>query len=460
MRTKFFAVLNIVVLLLIARVSNILRAELRPNILVIVADDLGYADLGFQGCRDIKTPHLDELAQRSIRCSSGYVSHPFCSPTRAGLMTGRYQQKFGHENNPTWLPEDTVAGLPVSVATLPQLLQPANYRTIAIGKWHLGAHRQFHPNARGFLHYFGLLGGGHNYFPAEIGSAEYNIPMDRNGQPEPLDGYLTDVLVREARRAIAGKSDQPWFMYLAFNAPHSPLHVTSALAKRAEHIADETRRGYAGLVMSVDDGVGAVMAELRNSNQLDNTLVFFISDNGGPVNVTHANNGPLRGAKGQVYEGGIRVPFLVSWPSKLAKGVEYKQPVISLDIFATCLAAAQTPALDHGKMDGRNLLPYLMGEQSGAPHDKLFWRTGGGVSWAVRSQNWKLLKVDQKEELYNLATDLGETRDLATQETELVNQLNAAYAQWNKSNVEPLFQSPGGGRARKNPGPAKVTIQD
>ncbi len=348
------------------------QAAERPNILVIVADDLGYADTGFQGCTDIATPHLDALAQRSIRCTNGYVTHPFCSPTRAGLLTGRYQQRFGHENNPTWLPESTEVGLPLSQTTLPQVMQGAGYRTLAIGKWHLGAHRQFHPNRRGFDYYFGLLGGGHNFFPGITGSAEYTIPMDRNSTPESLDGYLTNVLAREASQMVAKKSDQPWFMYLAFNAPHTPLQITPELQRRAAHIADDTRRGYAGLLMGMDDGVGVVMDELRRSGQLSNTLVFFISDNGGPVHVTHSSNGPLRGAKGQVYEGGVRVPFLVSWPARLAQGEVYEQPVVSLDVFATSVAAAEAKTSDSVELDGRNLLPYLRRERNDAPHEHLF----------------------------------------------------------------------------------------
>lgn len=160
----------------------------------VIADDLGYHDVGFQGCKDIATPHLDALAKRGLRCTNGYVSHPFCSPSRAGLLTGRYQQRFGHENNPEWLPESTVAGLPLSQTTLPQVLKAAGYKTLAIGKWHLGAHPQFHPNRRGFDYFYGFLGSGHVYLADAKSSVEYEIPMNRNGKEETLTGYLTDVL--------------------------------------------------------------------------------------------------------------------------------------------------------------------------------------------------------------------------------------------------------------------------
>ncbi|MFA6546407.1 MAG: sulfatase-like hydrolase/transferase, partial [Limisphaerales bacterium] len=314
----------------------------RPNILLIVADDLGYADVGFNGCKDIPTPHLDQLAKQSLRCPNGYVTHPFCSPTRAGLLAGRYQQRFGHELNPAWLPESTVAGLPLSQFTLPQALKTAGYATAAIGKWHLGAHPQFHPNRRGFDDYFGLLGGGHNYLPDVKGSTEYTIPMNRNGKDEPMTGYLTDVLGQEAADYIKRQAGKPWFLYLAFNAPHGPLQATEKQLSRVRHITDATRRNYGGVVVGLDDAIGVVSGALHESGQAADTLVWFFSDNGGPVSVTHSDNSPLRGWKGQVYEGGIRVPFLISWPGRLPAGRDFTAPVHSLDVFAT--AAALTGA--------------------------------------------------------------------------------------------------------------------
>ncbi|MBI5774612.1 MAG: sulfatase [Verrucomicrobia bacterium] len=442
-------------------------AAAKPNILVIVADDLGYADVGFNGCKDIPTPNLDALAKQSLRCTSGYVSHPFCSPTRAGLLTGRYQQRFGHENNPAWLPESTVAGLPLSQTTLPQVLKTAGYATAAIGKWHLGAHPQFHPNRRGFDDYVGMLGGGHIYLPGAKGGAEYQIPIDRNGAKEELAGYLTEFLGREAAGYINQHKGKPWFLYLAFNAPHTPLQITDALAKRAAHIADETRRGYAGLVLGLDDAVGVVTKALKDSGQTENTLVFFFSDNGGPISVTHSDNTPLRGAKGAVYEGGMRVPFLVSWPGKLAAGKDYAQPVISLDVFPTAAALAGVPlAPSDGErarvrgtsnFDGVNLFPFLTGEKKGAPHDRLFWRTGGGAAHAVRQGDWKLVKLkDNPAELYNLASDIGESKNLAPEKPDLATQLQSALAAWDKELVAPIFESPGGGAQKKKRGPAKV----
>jgi arylsulfatase A-like enzyme len=434
-----------------------------PNILVILADDLGYADCGFQGGKDIPTPNLDALAKRSIRCTSGYVTHPFCSPTRAGLLTGRYQQRFGHENNPAWNPDDAHLGLPLSQTTLPQVLKTAGYKTSCIGKWHLGAHESLHPNRRGFDDYFGLLGGGHIYLTGARGGAEYQIPLDRNGKPEPLTEYLTTVLGREAARYIkqhkpaSGSDAQPWFLYLAFNAPHTPLQATDELLARVKHIEDETRRGYAALLVGLDDAIGETLTALRDSGQEKDTLVFFLSDNGGPIGVTHSSNEPLNGAKGTTYEGGVRVPFLVSWPGKLAPGRDYAQPVVSLDIFATAAELTGAKVPPSHRLDGVNILPYLQGEKTGSPHERLFWRAGGGASWAVREGEFKVVKMDNTDpQLFNLANDIGEKHNLSAEQPAVLNRLTVAYQTWNKDNVAPLFNNPNEGKAKAQPKAAKL----
>lgn len=418
-------------------------AAAKPNILIILVDDMGYADVGFNGCKDIPTPNIDALAREGLRCTSGYVSHSFCSPTRAGLMTGRYQQRFGHENNPAWLPESTVAGLPLSQTTLPQIIKTAGYVTGCVGKWHLGAHPQFHPNRRGFDEYFGLLGGGHAYLPGAKGGVEYQIPMDRNGTPEPLTEYLTTLLGREGAAFITRHKGQPWCLYLAFNAPHTPAQVTEPLMERVKHIADPIRRGYAGLLVGLDDAIGVVTGALKESGQQKDTLVFFLSDNGGPVSVTHSDNTPFRGAKGQVYEGGIRVPFVVSWPGRLAQGKDYDQPVSSLDVLATSAALAGAAIPRGVPLDGVNIFPFLTGEKKGSPHARLFWRSGGGAKFAVREGDWKLVGGESGQvELYDLAVDPGETNDLAAMRPEVLARLRKAYDEWNKDNVAPRFESP------------------
>jgi arylsulfatase A-like enzyme len=436
----------------LATESVVIAANAKPNVLLIVADDLGFADVGFHGCKDIPTPHLDRLAAASVRFTNGYVTHPFCSPTRAGLLTGRYQQRFGHENNPAWKPESAVLGLPLSQTTLPQALKTAGYSTGAVGKWHLGAHPQFHPNRRGFDEYFGMLGGGHVYLGGTKGGVEYSIPMDRNGQPEPLDGHLTEVLGREAAAFVTRHKAEstPWFLYLAFNAPHTPLQVTDKQLERVQHIADETRRKYAGLVIGLDDAVGQVLATLKSSGQSEHTLVWFLSDNGGPVGVTHSDNSPLRGAKGQVFEGGVRVPFLISWPKRLSAGKTFDAPVHSLDVFATVAALADAKVPESHAVEGVDLLPYLTGAKSAAPHKHLFWRTGGGAKFAVREGDWKLVADDpSKPQLFNLATDIGELKDLSTGHPEVFARLRQAYDEWNQHNIVPGFENPQANQTKK-----------
>jgi len=428
----------------------------RPNVVVILADDLGYADVGFNGAKDVPTPHLDQLARQGVRFTSGYVSHPFCSPSRAGLLTGRYQQRFGHENNPVFDPANEKLGLPLDQVTIARVLHQAGYVTAAVGKWHLGAAPQFHPMKRGFDEYFGLLGGGHDYFKAasEGDSREYQIPIQRNGQPVELKEYLTDVLTREAVAVVRRYRDRPFFLYLAYNAPHTPLQVTRKYLDRVGRIEDPLRRPYAAMVCSVDDGLGAVVAALDEMKLTTRTLVFFLSDNGGPTAVTHSRNDPLRGAKGSVYEGGIRVPFVARWTGRLPAGAVYAQPVIALDILPTAAAAAGAELPQGAKLDGVNLLPHVCGEDPRAPHETLFWRTGGGQSHAARSGRWKLVKTaGGPVSLYDLEADVGESKDLAPAEPQRVEELSRQFAAWNAQLVPPLWENPR--QAKKAASPKK-----
>lgn len=425
----------------------------KPNIIVILADDLGYADVGFHGCRDIPTPNLDRLAAEGVRCTNGYVSHPFCSPTRAGMITGRYQQRFGHENNPRYDTRDNVAGLPTSQHTVAEVLTAAGYVTGAVGKWHLGAAPQFHPNRRGFQEYFGLIGGGHDYWrcnpPGE--TREYLIPLQRNQSEECFDEYLTDVLTKEAVRFIERHQKERFFLYLAYNAPHTPLQATDERMSRVAAIEDPVRRSYGAMICALDDGVGKVWETLHDLGLTENTLVFFLSDNGGPTKVTHSSNAPLRGEKGSVYEGGIRVPFVVTWKGKLPSGATYDKPIIGLDVPATAAALADATFPPAPGIDGVNVMPHLLGEDAAPPHDALFWRTGGGNSWAVRRGEWKLVKFDRNpEELYRLDTDIGESRSVAEAHPEKVKELRTLYETWNRDNIPPLFESP---RPAKKPAP-------
>jgi len=433
----------------------------RPNVLVIVSDDQGYVDAGFQGGTDVPTPHLDRLAASGVRCTSGYVSHPFCSPTRAGLLTGRYQARFGHENNPVYDPLDPAEGLPLGEQILPQLLQPAGYANGWVGKWHLGASPAHTPWARGFDDTFGFIGGGHRFLGWKPDGRQYTLPLVRLGQPvDDVPAHLTAAFGDEAAAFVRRHAGHPWFLYLAFNAPHTPHEPTAEREARFAHVADPQRRKYLAQVSLLDDAIGSVTRAIADSGQAGRTLVFFCSDNGGPVK-NAAVNGPLRGGKGQLYEGGIRVPFIVSWPDRLPAGATYDQPVSSLDVFATALAAAGVPHPRDKPYDGVDLVPYLTGTVKAAPHERLFWRLAYGRGHAVREGRWKLVRSkDKPDELYDLDADLAEATDLALHKPAIASRLAAAVDAWSTELVDPVFPGssaksedwgPGGANQTGNP---------
>ncbi|MDP3068790.1 MAG: sulfatase-like hydrolase/transferase [Opitutaceae bacterium] len=473
--------LLVVLFCLLPASSSLLAAPAaaKPNILLIVADDLGYNDVGFQGGRDIPTPHLDKLAASGVRCTSGYVSYPVCSPSRAGFITGRYQQRFGHEFNPRWNLESKIDGLPLSQSTMGDALRGAGYTTGVIGKWHLGAHPQFHPNRRGFDEFYGFLGGGHRYLPGshvdvEVGAgkkmethadAEHASPMLRNTVEEPEPPELTTKLGEEAAASVTrhARDAKPWFLYLAFNAPHTPLQARTDMLAKFAHIADERRRTYAAMVATVDEAVGRVLGALDATGQRERTLVFFFSDNGGPMTKRNANashNGILRGQKGDIFEGGIRVPFVVSWPGRLPAGRSYAEPVIALDVLPTALAAVgvkRDPKLP--PLDGVNLLPFLTGETKTPPHARLFWRMDDGAAFAVREGKWKWFRTyENAPQLYDLVADPSEKNDLVAKHPEVAARLAASVAEWNRGLVAPVwFNNPFGGFINL-PGPGKTAV--
>ncbi len=419
------------------------RPVARPNILVIVGDDMGYADVGFHGAKDIPTPNLDALAAGGVRFTNGYVTGPYCSPTRAGLLTGRYQQRFGHEFNPSG-PQN---GLPLSESTLADRLKAAGYRTALVGKWHLGNQPAMQPQQRGFDEFYGFLGGAHSYVDAK-GILRGTTPVDSIT-------YTTDDFGNEACSFIERNQEQPWFLYLAFNAVHTPMDATNDRMEKFSSEADMKRRKYDAMMLAMDEAIGKVQAKLKATGQTEKTLVAFFSDNGGPtMNGTTTNgssNAPLRGSKRTTLEGGIRVPFVISWPGQLKPAV-FESPVIQLDVHATALAAAGVESKPVWKLDGVNLLPWLNGEKTGAPHETLYWRFGQQM--AIRHGDWKLVRYDgnadtdsgQKKpvssfRLYNLAVDIHEDNDLAAAQPEKVKELQALWDTWNLSNTKPLWGS-------------------
>jgi arylsulfatase A-like enzyme len=453
-----FGWLGLLLLGFVSTTSVRAAAADKPNVVVIVGDDMGYADIGIHGCKDIPTPHIDSIAGAGIRCTNGYVSGPYCSPTRAGLLTGRYQTRFGHEFNPggTEAAEKKLnragAGLPVSETTLADRLKAAGYATSLVGKWHLGYEPQFHPMRRGFDEFFGFIAGAHPYFAGKGG------PILRGDERVKETEYLTDAIGREAAAFLDRQGEQPFFLCVTFNAVHTPMEANEERLEKFEHIGDKKRRTYAAMMLAMDDAIGSILAKLHDKGMDENTLVFFISDNGGPTILTTTVNGsinkPLRGSKRTTLEGGIRVPFLVRWTGHLPAGKVYDQPVIQLDILPTVLAAASIEAPPDAKLEGVNLLPFLQGKNDDSPHDALYWRFGEQM--AVRQGDWKLVKYDPKVDgntgkatkakLYNLADDIGETQNLIDKQPEKAKSLQAAWDEWNKSNVPALW---GDGRAKK-----------
>jgi arylsulfatase A-like enzyme len=439
-----------------------LGAERKPNILVIVADDLGYGELGCQGNPQIPTPNIDSLAKNGVRFTSGYVSGPYCSPTRAALMTGRYQQRFGHEFNagPANV-AGTNFGLSLREKTLGDRFKDVGYATGWFGKSHLGFAPEFHPLKRGFDEYFGFLGGAHSYLDA---SSDRKNPIQRGTTPVEDVGYTTEAFAKEAVGFIERHRDKPWLCYLAFNAVHSPMQATDKYLSRFPNITDQKRRAFAGMLSALDDAVGVVMNKLRERRLEEETLVFFFSDNGGPTRSTTSQNGPLRGFKAQTWEGGIRVPWIVQWKGRIPAGKVDERPVIQLDVLPTALAAAGVGAKPEWKLDGVNLLPYLTGEKSGQPHEALYWRFGQQL--AIRKGDWKLVRapVDDaagagrnkaasntsRAQLYNLRLDIGEKENLADKEPEKFKELSAQWERWNQELVEPAWKPrPAATRKRK-----------
>lgn len=451
----------------------------KPNILLIFVDDLGYGELGCQGNRDIPTPHIDSLAAGGVRCTSGYVTASYCSPSRAGLLTGRYQTRFGYELNPVGRHNlDPLAGLPLFQRTLANQLKDADYVTGLVGKWHLGGVEKFHPLNRGFDEFFGFLHEGHYYTPppydgvtsflrrkelpagrvgrwmegntiwsSHMGYDEppYDAdnPILRGTKPTVEAAYLTDAFTREALTFLERHRSEPFFLFLSYSAVHSPMQGARRYMERFSHIQNIHRRVFAAMLSSLDDGVGAVLEKLRALGLEERTLVFFIGDNGGPTRELTSSNRPLRGGKGNLYEGGIRVPFIVQWKGTLPEGEVYPHPVLSTDVFATACATSDTALPEDRVMDGVNLLPFLTGQDDALPHPSLFWRMNQKA--ALRKGDWKIVRHRRKNEetnweLFDLSKDVGETEDLASERPVKLRELEDAWQALNAEMIEPVWK--------------------
>ena len=434
----------------------VLAQKRAPNIVLIVSDDMGYADIGVHGSKEIPTPNIDSLAASGIRFTDAYVTGPYCSPTRAGLLTGRYPQRFGHEFNIPEAGANMELGLPVTERTLADRLREVGYRTAIYGKWHLGAAEKFHPLSRGFDEFYGFLGGSHSYMPMRPGAR--NMMFDGRREVEEPN-YLTDALTARSVEFIKTNKNKPFFLYLAFNAVHTPMQATDKYLERFPTISNPARRTYAAMLSAMDDGIGKVIKAIKDEGLERETFIVFLNDNGGPTmpgtTINASDNSPLKGSKRQTWEGGIRVPFMASWKGRLTQGRVESRPVIQLDIMPTVLAAAGVKVKREWDLDGVDLLPLMAGRSSKAPHEALYWRLGEQM--AIRKGDWKLVKSSEgrlfdadhekpydisQAGLYNLRHDISETKNVAGTNSKIVSELARLWERWNMGLTRPLW-SPG-----------------
>jgi len=453
--------------------SDINNISKKPNIVLIYADDMGWGDVGYNGRKDIYTPNIDKLASEGVRFTQGYVSASVCGPSRSGILTGVYQQRFGAGENMdvSGYPNLTKmryskSGIPENQSIISEVLKTKSYNTAAIGKWHVGIHPSLQPNARGFDYYFGFLNGAHDYYEAESDYVKNKSkwPLFRNTDiVENYKGYFTDTFTDEAVNYIIKEADDenPFFLYVAYNAVHHPWQAPQNYIERVKQLNlsdSEDKQVFAAMTLALDDGVGKIMEAIKEKGIDDNTVVIFVSDNGSPrgqgLKEENKNNqqkyadnkmsspGPFRGFKGDTFEGGIRVPFIMKWPGEINPGMVYDKPVMTLDLLPTIAAYLNLDA-KHNKgfeYDGVDILPYIKGEMGNKrPHKVLYWRRDD--DYAIRKGDWKLtwndhsvgeLKKDQKGllELFNLVEDKEERYDLSNKYPEKVKELQRLFDLW------------------------------
>lgn len=418
-----------------------------PNIVLILADDAGYADFGFHGSQIIRTPRLDEFCKQGVRFEQAYVSAAVCGPSRAGLLTGKYQQRFGFEENnvpgymePSCLPDDEM-GLPTDQKILPQYLKELGYQTGIFGKWHQGNADRFHPTRRGFDEFYGFRGGARSYFAIDESQPHFR-PEDRLergfGNFQESEKYLTDTLADETISFIEANKSGPFFAFLSFNAVHSPMEAEVQDLAEFPNLEGKRKR-LAAMTLSMDRACGRVLDALKQFGLDDNTIVIFTNDNGGPSDSNASVNDPLSGTKANHLEGGIRVPMLMRWKGVLDAGSVYSPPVSTLDLLPTFINAAGATVDKSQKLDGVDLLPYLLGNKAGDPHDVLFWKKEN--RGAVRAGKWKFLRFpDRPAELYDLESDVAEVNNLASAHPEVVRAMYKRLFQWELTLKRPAWQ--------------------
>ncbi|AKJ63639.1 sulfatase-like hydrolase/transferase [Kiritimatiella glycovorans] len=410
-----------------------------PNVLLIYVDDVGYGEFGCQGNPQIPTPNIDSIAANGIRFTQGYVTDSLCSPSRAGLMLGRVQTRVGHETNPPWGQHWKEYGLPLTERTMADRMKTAGYATGMVGKWHLGFKPEYWPTKRGFDEYYGNLENSRSYTTPVILDSRDDNPQPRKVEEEGY--YSTFAYGARARDFIDRHREQPWFLYLAFYNQHGPIEeAPPGYAEEFPEISDPKRRIFAGMMEALDEEVGRTLDHLRALGLEENTLIFLISDNGGPTYSNTSVNDPLRGTKITHFEGGLRVPYLMQWKGHIPAGKVYRKPVSTLDVQPTALAAAGVSIDPDWKLEGVDLVPYVTGRNDGVPHETLCWRRGSFRT--IRHGDWKLIfRKGHPARLFNLKQDLEEKHNLAKQYPERVDQLRRRWEAWNRHNHEPLWLS-------------------
>lgn len=414
------------------------RTSEKPNLIFILIDDAGYDDFSYMGCKDWQTPRIDSIAKSGVNFTHGYVTASVCGPSRAGLITGRYQQSFGHEENITGglakpVPPEKF-GLPLEIPTIGKLLQKQGYVTSVFGKWHLGEHEHFHPNKRGFDHFVGFLGGHRSFWP--IDKAHHGHKLMVNDKVVKTPEYLTDHLGKETVKFIETNKDKPFFIYLAYNAVHSPLQATDEDLKSLEHITNKKRRILGAMTIALDRSIGYVLDSLKKQGLEENTIVVFSNDNGAATYLK-TNNGGLRGRKGTVWEGGLRVPYCASWKGHIKPGTVCDTPVNTLDIAYTFCKQAGYYGADFSKMKlaGSDLLELAAGKKIDRA---LYWRRGN--TSAIRQGDWKLITTKGKPAfLFDITQDMKETRNLLESNPKQAQKLHTKLQAWDKTLPQPLW---------------------
>lgn len=425
--------------------SHCMAAD-KPNIILLFADDAGYGDFGFHGSRHFQTPNLDRLAKSGVRFSQFYVTGETCGPSRAGLLSGQYQQRFGYEEinvpgimspNSSLLGDEM--GLPTDLKTMGDYMQSLGYHTGVFGKWHMGVADRYHPLKRGFNEFYGFRGGARSFFAyQDPKSIPHENWMERNFEnyKEP-EGYVTNVLADETCSFIDRNKDKPFFAYVSFTAVHTPMQADPDDREMFPELEGD-RRTAAQMTFAMDRACGQIMEKLEAEGLAENTIVVFSNDNGGPMDKNGSSNFPLSGVKGTQLEGGIRVPGVISWPAKLKGDGVYEMPASTLDLIPTFIAAGGGDPTAMEGLDGVNLLPHLAGESETRPHQTMHWKMETRA--AIRDGDWKLMRFpDRPAELFNLVEDPAEQNDLASEKPDLVRELFKKQFAWELELDRPLF---------------------